>query len=79
MAMFDTAVLVMERESKFRKAYDEGMDKGSLWEPMLEESLDLLAKLPNIAAGVYRMRFDKGPRIAPRQDLDEAGHRILNS
>jgi len=70
MAMFDTAILVMERESKFRKAYDEGIDKANQWIPTLEDSLDLLAKLPNIAAGVYRMRFDKGPRIAPRKDLD---------
>jgi citrate synthase len=70
MVMFDTAILVMEKESKFRKRYDEGMDKGEYWVPMLEDSLDLLAKLPNIAAGIYRMRFNKGPRIAPSKDLD---------
>lgn len=70
MAMFNTAILVMERESKFRKAYDEGMAKDQQWEPMLEDSLDLLAKLPGIAAGVYRMRFDKGPRIEPDPSLD---------
>jgi len=70
MCMLDTAVLVMEKESKFRAAYDKGMKKTEYWEPMLEDSLDLLAKLPNIAAGVYRMRFNKGPRIAPKKDLD---------
>jgi len=31
MAMFDTAILVMERESKFRKMYDEGMKKADYW------------------------------------------------
>jgi citrate synthase len=70
MAMFNTAILVMEKESKFRKRYDEGMDKGEYWEPMLEDSLDLLARLPSIAGGIYRMRFNKGPRIAPSKDLD---------
>ena len=70
MAMFNTAILAMENESKFRKAYDKGMKKTEYWEPTLEDSLDLLAKLPNIAAGVYRMRFNKGPRIAPKKDLD---------
>ena len=70
MCMFDTAVLVMEKESKFRKGYDSGMKKTEYWEPMLEDCLDLLAKLPGIAAGVYRLRFDKGPRIAPKKDLD---------
>jgi len=70
MCMFDTAILCMERESKFRKAYDEGMKKTEYWEPMLEDCLDLLAKLPGIAAGVYRMRFNKGQRISPKKGLD---------
>jgi citrate synthase len=60
----------MEKESKFRQAYDQGIEKAKYWEPMLEDSLDLLAKLPNIAAGVYRMRFEKGPRIEPKANLD---------
>ncbi|RKX20884.1 MAG: citrate (Si)-synthase, partial [Candidatus Zixiibacteriota bacterium] len=70
MCMFNTAILVMENESVFRKRYDEGMKKTEYWEPMLEDCLNLLAKLPNIAAGVYRMRFGKGKRIEPKKDLD---------
>lgn len=70
MCMFDTAILVMEKESLFRQRYDEGMKKTEYWEPMLEDCLNLLAKLPNIAAGVYRMRFKKGKRVAPKKDLD---------
>lgn len=69
MCMLDTAILAMERESKFRAAYDKGMPKEDYWKPMLEDSLDLLAMLPTIAAGVYRMRFRKGNRIAPKKDL----------
>lgn len=69
MCMLDTAILAMERESKFRAAYDKGMPKEDYWKPMMEESLDLLAKLPAIAAGVYRMRFKKGKRISPKADL----------
>jgi len=70
MCMLDTAILVMERESKFRAAYTEGMKKQDYWKPTLEDSLDLLAKLPGIAAGVYRMRFKKGNRIGYKKDLD---------
>lgn len=70
MCMFDTAILCMQRESKFQKAYNTGMRKDEYWEPMLEDSLDILAKLPAIAAGIYRMRFRKGARIAPKKDLD---------
>lgn len=70
MAMLNTAILVMQRESEFKKAYDKGMPKTDYWKPMLEDSLNLLAKLPGIAAGVYRMRFNKGNRIAYKKDLD---------
>jgi citrate synthase len=74
MVMFDTAILIMERESQFRKMYDEGMKKTDYWMPMLEDSLDLIAKLPAIGAGVYRLRFKKGPRIPAKKGLDWAAN-----
>jgi citrate synthase len=70
MAMLDTAILVMEKESQFRKRYDEGMTKDEYWEPALEDSLNLLAVLPEVAAGVYRMRYNKGKRIPYDPKLD---------
>jgi len=70
MAMLDTGILVMQKESEFVKAYNKGMKKTDYWKPALEDALDLLAKLPGIAAGVYRMRFKKGNRIAYKKDLD---------
>ncbi|MFH1754452.1 MAG: citrate/2-methylcitrate synthase, partial [Candidatus Latescibacterota bacterium] len=39
MAMLNTAILVMENESQFRKRYAEGMAKTDYWEPALEDSL----------------------------------------
>jgi citrate synthase len=74
MAMFDTAVLVMERDSLFRKQYDEGMKKNEYWVPTLEDSLNIIAKLPAIGAGIYRMRFKKGNRIPAKKGLDWAGN-----
>ena len=70
MCMLDTAILCMQKESKFQKKYDAGMRKDEYWEPMLEDSLDLLARIPVIAAGIYRMRFKKGPRISAKNGLD---------
>ncbi len=69
MCMLDTAILCMQRESKFAKAYADGMSKMDYWKPTLEDSLDLLGKIPAIAAGVYRMRFKKGNRISPKKGL----------
>jgi citrate synthase len=68
--MLDTGILVMEGESMFRKRYDTGMRKEEYWEPTLEDSIRLLACLPELAAGVYRLRYNKGPRIASDSKLD---------
>jgi len=73
MAMFNLAILALERESLYRKKYTEGMKKDVYWESTLEDCLDLIAKLPAIAAGIYRMKFNKGPRILSNPKLDWAG------
>jgi len=70
MVMFNTAILVMERESIFKKRYDEGLQKQDYWKAILDDGIRLVAKLPNIAAGIYRMRFDKGSRIEIDKSLD---------
>jgi citrate synthase len=70
MVMLNTAILIMEKESVFRQKYNEGIKKDIYWEPMLEDALNLIAKLPNIAAGIYRLRYDKGERIEPKKGID---------
>ncbi|MCX6600890.1 MAG: citrate (Si)-synthase [bacterium] len=70
MAVFDTLILAMERESVFRKRYDEGMKKDEYWEPTLEDLLNLIAKIHTIGAAVYRWKYDLGARIDPKPGLD---------
>jgi citrate synthase len=70
MTMFNTAILVMERDSVFRRRYAEGMRKEEFWEAALEDSLQMLAKLPAIAAGIYRMHAHKGSPVASDPGLD---------
>ncbi|MEE9165879.1 MAG: citrate (Si)-synthase [Candidatus Neomarinimicrobiota bacterium] len=70
MCMLDTGILVMERQSAFRKAYDEEMKKTEYWVAMLEDAFRLLGALPGIAAGVYRIRFSKGDIIPYDKSLD---------
>ncbi len=74
MAMLNTGILVMQKESEFVKSYNKGMKKTDYWKPALEDALNLLARLPGIAAGVYRMRFKKGNRIGYKKDLDWGGN-----
>lgn len=70
MVMFDTAILVMEKESVFRQHYDAGMKKDEYWVYTLEDTLNIIARLPAVAAGVYRMRFNKGGLIPSNPSLD---------
>jgi citrate synthase len=63
MAMFNTAILSMQKESKFAHAYDLVVSKNDYWETTLDDGLNIIAKLPAIAAAIYRLRFDKGDRI----------------
>jgi citrate synthase len=73
MVMFSLGILAMEKESVFRQKYTEGMPKTDYWDPTAEDCLNLIAKLPTLAAGIYRMRFGKGARIEPDPNLDWAG------
>ena len=74
MTLFNTGILAMQNESVFRKKYDAGMSKTEFWEAILEDGIQLLAKLPTLGAGIYRMRFKKGDRITPDSNKDWAGN-----
>ena len=70
MTMFSAAILSMQRESVFVKRYNEGMSKMDFWDPIYEDAMNLLAKLPEIAAYIYRMKYKGDTPIAPNPDLD---------
>jgi len=74
MTLFTLAVLTLQRESLFSKQYHSGMKKDNYWEPMLEDSLNLTAKLPEIAAFIYRLKYKNGDIIPSDPDKDWAGN-----
>jgi citrate synthase len=73
MAMLDTAILVMQKESLFAVEYDIGIQKEDHWKSALEDALNLVAKLPAIAAGIYRLKFNKGDIIPSDPHMDWSG------
>jgi len=75
MAMLDTGILVMQHESEFARRYSE-MAKTEYWEAALEDALSILGRIPGIAAGIYRMRYDKGERIPSDASLDWAANYV---
>ncbi len=76
MTMFNLGILAMQNESIFRRKYDEGMHKSEFWEYILEDGIQLISKLPELGAGIYRMRFNKGDRIDSDGSLDWSGNFI---
>jgi len=70
MTMFAEAVLSMQRESIFAKRYAEGMRRDEYWDAMYEDAMNFLAKLPTIAAYIYRMKYKADTPIAPDPELD---------
>merc|ERR1719356_895498 len=72
MTQLAMAMLALQKESKFQAAYDGGMKKEAYWEYALEDSLDLVAKIPVIAANIYHRSFGNGAGPAYDSNLDWA-------
>ncbi len=74
MAMFSAAIMTMQRESFFSKKYRAGLNKMDYWDPTYEDSLNLIAKLPEIATYIYAKLYRDGNRIQSNPNLDFAGN-----
>jgi len=69
MVMLSTGVLAMQKDSKFAAAY-HGMKKNDYWDPMFEDASDLVARLPQLAAFIYRYKYKNGDIIPAKPGLD---------
>jgi len=79
MTLFTLAVQSLQTQSEFARRYQEGMHKEEYWEPMLEDSLNLTAKLPVIAAFIYNLKYRNGeiPQIDTSLDWGANFARML--
>jgi len=74
MTQFTAAILALGTESKFAKAYDEGISKKEYWDYIYEDAMTLIARLPRIAAYIYRRKYKNGEHIQPDGMLDWSGN-----
>jgi citrate synthase len=74
MTQFSLAILQLQRESEFARRYKEKMPKTQYWDAMYEDVMNLIAKLPNIAAYIFRRTYFGGKHIAPDPKLDWGGN-----
>jgi len=83
MTKLSTAVLACQPDSKFAAAYAAGlfatslydnflagMNKKLYWEPTFEDALNLIARLPRIAALIFRTTFKDGKIADDDHSLD---------
>jgi citrate synthase len=74
MTQFVVAIMALQTESQFAKKYAAGMSKKDYWDSMFDDSMDLISRLPRIAAYIYRRKYKNGDHIQPNGLLDWAGN-----
>ena len=74
MTQFVIAIMALQTESQFTKRYAKGMNKKDYWEAVFDDSMDLIARLPRVAAYIYRRKYKNGEHIQPNGLLDWAGN-----
>jgi citrate synthase len=60
MSQLVAATAALNSESKFTRAYGEGVKKSQYWESTFEDSMDLIAKLPVVGATIYNNLYRDG-------------------
>jgi len=74
MTMFVTGIMALQTESNFQRRYAEGMSKKDYWDAVFDDSMDLIARLPRVAAYIYRRKYHNNQHIQPNGLLDWAGN-----
>ena len=73
MSQLQVVTNALEGEARFRPRYQAGIPRQEHWQWMLEDGLDLLAWLPQMAAAIYRRHFLQATPLAPHLALDWTG------
>uniref|UniRef100_A0A8C7Q4V1 Citrate synthase n=1 Tax=Oncorhynchus mykiss TaxID=8022 RepID=A0A8C7Q4V1_ONCMY len=79
MSQFSAAITALNSESSFAQAYSEGVNKAKYWwEFVYEDSMDLIAKLPCVAAKIYRNLYREGSSIGAIDSSLDWSHNFTN-
>lgn len=74
MTQFGIAIMCLQNNSIFAKEYAKGMSKKDHWDATYEDSMNLIAALPKIAAYIYRRTYHNGDHIAADDSQDWSGN-----
>lgn len=70
MTQFTIAIASMQTDSQFARRYAEGMNKLDYWDATYEDTMNLIARLPRVAAYIFRRTYFGGQHILPDITLD---------
>ena len=74
MTQFVVAIMALQTESSFASRYSNGMSKKDYWDATFDDTMDLIARLPRVAAYIYRRKYKFGQHIQPNGLLDWSGN-----
>jgi citrate synthase len=74
MTMLSMGILALRNNSIFEKRYAEGMSKKDYWDATYEDSMNLIANLPLLAAFIYNYKYNNGNHIESDHKLDWAAN-----
>jgi citrate synthase len=79
MTQLSIGVLSLQKDSQFAQAYRDGISKKDYWQFYYEDSLNLIAKLPTLAAMIYNKLYTKKstPAWDPELNLGQNYARML--
>ncbi|OWK16579.1 CS, partial [Cervus elaphus hippelaphus] len=78
MSQLSAAVTALNSESNFARAYAEGVNRAKYWELIYEDCMDLIAKLPCVAAKIYRNLYREGSSIGAIDPKLDWSHNFTN-
>ena len=74
MVQFNVAISSMAADSIFQERYAAGMHKSEYWDAVYEDSMNLIARLPRVAAYIFRRTYFEGNHLPPDNSLDWAAN-----
>ena len=74
MTQFGIGIMGLQTESIFAKKYAEGTNKKDYWNHAYEDTMNLIARIPAVAAYVYNRKYKSGAKTQADPNLDWAGN-----
>lgn len=74
MTQLSVAIMALQNNSVFAQRYAMGMNKSEYWDATYEDTMNLIACLPRLAAYIFNRVYRNGEQVLPDISLDWGGN-----